>query len=49
MKNSKIIIEPEIRQKIIYSNVLTKNEKDNFLRFVWYLTEKEKKELLLLI
>jgi len=38
-----------MKQKIIYSEILSENEKDNFLRFIAYFTPQEKEELLLMI
>jgi len=49
MKKSKIIIEPDLRERIANSNELKKEEKENFLRFVAYLTSEEKDELMLII
>lgn len=49
MWKNKMIIEPKIKQKILFSKVLNKNEKNNFLRFINYLTPEEREELLLVI
>lgn len=49
MWKNKIIIESWVRQKIIYSEILSPDEKDNFLRFIAYFTPEEKQELLLMI
>ncbi|MDD5770251.1 MAG: hypothetical protein PHE25_04720 [Candidatus Gracilibacteria bacterium] len=49
MGKNKIIIEPGVRQRIVYSEILSENEKDNFLRFIAYFTAEEKSELLLMI
>lgn len=49
MWKNKIIIEPWVRERIYNSLILTTDEKDNFLRFVAYLTEEEKQELMLMI
>lgn len=49
MKESKIIIEPSIRDRISNSKELKKEEKENFLRFVAYLTPDEKEELMMII
>lgn len=49
MWKTKIIIEPWVEQKIIYSEVLTDEEKDNFLKYIAYFTQEEKQELLLMI
>ena len=45
MKKSKIIIDPFVLNKISCSNELTNNEKIHFLKYVWYLTNTEKREL----
>lgn len=47
--NSKIIVAVDIRLKIETSTVLSDEEKKSFLRFVAYMTEEEKKELLKMI
>lgn len=49
MWKNKIIIEPWIKQKIIFSKKLSNYEKDNFLKFIAYFTLEEKKELLTMI
>jgi len=49
MWKNKIIIEPWVRQKIIYSEILSQDEKDNLLRFIAYFTPEERQELLLII
>lgn len=49
MWKNKIIIEPWVREKISYSEILSNDDKDNFLRFIAYFTEEEKKEFLLMI
>ncbi len=49
MWKNKIIIEPWVEQKILYSEVLSDDEKDNLLRFIAYFTQEEKEELLLMI
>ncbi len=49
MWKNKIIIEPWVKQKIIYSEILSQEEKDNFLRYIAYFTTEEKEELLLMI
>jgi hypothetical protein len=38
-----------LKTKILNSIILTKNEKENFLKFIWYLTKDERETLLLLI
>lgn len=49
MWKNKIIIEPWVKQKIVYSEILSDDEKDNFLRYIAYFTQEEKQELLLMI
>lgn len=49
MWKNKIIIEPWVEQKILYSEILSDDEKDNLLRFIAYFTQEEKEELLLMI
>ncbi len=49
MWKNKIIIEPWVRQRILYSEILSSDEKDNFLKFIAYFTTEEKEELLLMI
>lgn len=49
MWKNKVIIEPWVRKKIIYSKILSDDEKNNFLRFIAYFTPEEKEELLLMI
>ncbi len=49
MWKNKIIIEPWVEQKIIHSELLSNNEKENLLRFIAYFTPEEKDELLLMI
>lgn len=49
MWKNKIIIEPWLRQRIIYSEILNDNEKNNFLRFIAYFTLEEREELMLMI
>ncbi len=38
-----------LRWKILKSSNLAKEEKENFLRFIWYLTKDERETLSLLI
>ena len=45
MKKSKIIIDSFILNKISCSNELTNGEKIHFLKYVWYMTGAERKEL----
>lgn len=49
MWKNKIIIEPWVQQRILYSEILSPDEKDNFLKFIAYFTTEEKEELLLMI
>jgi len=45
MKKSKIIIDSFILNKISNSNKLNNEEKIHFLKYVWYMTSSEKREL----
>lgn len=45
MKEEQIKIEPFVFKKITMSKELSSVEKVNFLRYVWYLTLSEKKQL----
>lgn len=45
MQKSKIIIDAFVLNKISNSSKITNNEKVNFLKHVWYLTNSEKREL----
>jgi len=49
MKKSKIIIDSFILNKIANSDELNNNEKMSFLRYVWYMTKSEQRELAQLI
>jgi len=49
MKKSKIIVEWSILDKIAKSNILTQAEKLNFLKYIWYMTNEEKRELATII
>lgn len=49
MQNNNIIIKPTIKQKILSSIDLSSKEKDNFMRFIGYLTPSEQEELMLVI
>lgn len=49
MKKSKIIIDSFVLNKISCSNELTNKEKINILKYVWYMTSTEKRELSMLI
>lgn len=49
MRKSKFLIESLVLDKISQSNVLTDNEKINFLKYVGYMTLSEKRELTLII
>lgn len=46
MKEEKIIIDPFVLDKITNSNQLTNKEKINFLKYIWYMTNTEKRELI---
>ncbi len=45
MKKSKIIVDPFVLKKISDSNELTNTEKIHYLRYIWYLTKTERREL----
>lgn len=45
MKKSKIVVDTYILDKISESRELTSIEKINFLKYVWYLTISERREL----
>ncbi len=47
MLKSKIIIDPFILNKISNSTELSDTEKINFLKYIWYLTKSERRELAL--
>ncbi len=49
MKKAKVIVEWNILDKIANSTKLTEREKISYLRYVWYLTQKEKRNLTLVI
>ena len=49
MSKSKVIIEPSVRDRISNSNELKEKEKENFLRFISYLTTEETEELMMII
>lgn len=46
MKKSNIVFSPFLLDKISNTNELKNVEKINFLQYVWYMTESEKKELM---
>ena len=45
MKKSKIIVDWSILDKIVNSVILSEKEKLNFMKYIWYMTMSEKKEL----
>ncbi len=45
MKKSKIIINLFILDKIVSSNELIECEKINLLKYIWYMTQSEIREL----
>ena len=45
MKKAKIIIDWSILDKIVNSMILSEQEKLNFMKYIWYMTKSEKKEL----
>jgi len=49
MQKSKIYIEPIVLDKITGSNKLTDYEKTSFLKYIWYMTLSERKELIQLV
>ncbi len=49
MYKSKIIIDKDILEKIVDSKKMEEWEKNNFLKYIWYMTKKEQKELSLII
>lgn len=49
MWKNKVIIESWVEQKIIFSDILSLEEKNNFLKYIAYFTSEEKEELLLMI
>jgi len=49
MKKSKIIIDAFVLNMISGSNELTNKEKLNFLKYIWYMTNSEKRELVQII
>ncbi len=49
MKKRNIIIDSFLLDRISNSQLLWESEKLSFLRYVWYLSKSEQKELLTLI
>lgn len=49
MQKSKIIIDAFVINKIANSTMIDNNSKISFLKYVWYMTGSEKKELLQMI
>ncbi len=49
MWKSKVILEPMVLDAISCSKKLTIAEKVSFLRYIWYMTLSEKKELVSII
>lgn len=49
MEKSNIIIDPFVLSKISCSDKLKNVEKIRFLKYVWYLTKSERKELIQII
>lgn len=49
MWKNKTIIDVGVKQKIMYSEILSDAEKDNFLRHIAYFTLEEQEEFLHMI
>jgi len=49
MQKSKIIIDEFTINKIANSTIIDNNSKISFLKYIWYMTWSEKKELLQMI
>lgn len=49
MRKSKIIVDNFIIDKIANSNIIDNNSKISFLKYIWYMTWSEKRELVQLI
>jgi hypothetical protein len=45
MKKAKIIVDWSMLDKIVNSIILSEQEKLNFMKYIWYMTKSEKKEL----
>ncbi len=45
MKKAKIIIDWSILDKIVNSIILSENEKLNLMKYIWYMTIREKQKL----
>ena len=45
MNKAKIIVDWSILNRIVKSIILTEKEKLNFLKYIWYMTSNEKREL----
>jgi len=45
MKKAKIIVDWSILDKIVQSMILSDNEKLTFMKYIWYMTRSEKKQL----
>ena len=49
MKNTKLIVEWNILDKIANSTKMDDSQKIDFLKYIWYMTREEKRELTLII
>lgn len=49
MQNKKIKLDEGVLDKISSSNVMTDSEKISFMKYLWYMTSSEKKELVQII
>ncbi len=45
MKKAKIIVDWSILNRIVNSIILSEKEKLNFMKYIWYMTTSEKKQL----
>ncbi len=45
MQNKKIRVDEGVLDKITSSNKMSDSEKISFMKYVWYMTPSEKKEL----
>jgi len=49
MQNKKFKLDEWVLDKISSSNVMTDSEKISFMKYLWYMTSSEKKELVQII
>ena len=45
MKKAKIIVDWSILNRIIKSVILSEKEKLTFMKYIWYMTQNEKRQL----